>query len=71
MHHKDHIIKMAFFEGGGLSSDRYIGNAQIFLHFFHFKIVCRRKLKNHTIDNYFFEGGGVSADRSLGNAQNK
>ena len=34
MHHKDHIIKMAFFEGGGLSADRCLGNAQIFLHFF-------------------------------------
>ena len=36
MHHKDHIIKTAFFEGGGLSADRYLGNAQIFLHFFQF-----------------------------------
>ena len=36
MHHKDHIIKTAFFEGGGLSADRYPGNAQIFLHFFQF-----------------------------------
>ena len=36
MHHKDHIIKTAFFEGEGLSADRYLGNAQIFLHFFNF-----------------------------------
>ena len=36
MHHKDHIIKTAFFEGEGLSADRYLGNAQIFLHFFQF-----------------------------------
>ena len=27
MHHKDHIIKTALFEGGGGSADRYLGNA--------------------------------------------
>ena len=71
MHHKDHIIKTAFFEGGGLSADRYLGNAQIFLHFFQFYFFSsqndlKRMLKKIVSALFEERGGGGSAYRYLG-----
>ena len=34
MHQGSHNQNVFFFEGGRLSADRYLGNTQIFLHFF-------------------------------------